>query len=85
MGEAGPVSPQYVVEHLNHLSIVGEVCRKIGMAAWVAYRVFVAQGYEAIAAHAATISTAAARRHYLEIERQRGVPGVLAAAGSSLG
>src|SRR5258708_1816441 len=35
MGGAAPVAPQYVVEHLNHLGIVAEVCREIGVAAWL--------------------------------------------------
>ncbi len=26
---------RYVVEHLNHLGIVAEVCREIGVAAWL--------------------------------------------------
>ena len=35
MGGAAPVAPQYVVEHLNHLGIVAEVCREIGVAQWL--------------------------------------------------
>jgi transposase len=29
------VAPQYVVEHLNHLGIVAEVCREIGVGEWL--------------------------------------------------
>lgn len=29
------MAPRYVVEHLNHLGIVAEVCREIGVAAWL--------------------------------------------------
>jgi transposase len=29
------VARQYVVEHLNHLGIVAEVCREIGVAEWL--------------------------------------------------
>jgi hypothetical protein len=28
------MAARYVVEHLNHLGIVAEVCREIGVAAW---------------------------------------------------
>src|ERR1051326_6951640 len=29
------MAARYVVEHLNHLGIVAEVCREIGVAAWL--------------------------------------------------
>ena len=29
------MASRYVVEHLNHLGIVAEVCREIGVAAWL--------------------------------------------------
>jgi transposase len=29
------MAPRYVVEHLNHLGIVAEVCREIGVAGWL--------------------------------------------------
>ena len=29
------MAPQHVVEHLNHLGIVAEVCREIGVAQWL--------------------------------------------------
>jgi hypothetical protein len=29
------MAPRYVVEHLNHLGIVAEVCREIGVADWL--------------------------------------------------
>ena len=29
------MAPRYVVEHLNHLGIVAEVCREIGVAEWL--------------------------------------------------
>ena len=29
------MASRYVVEHMNHLGIVAEVCREIGMAAWL--------------------------------------------------
>jgi transposase len=32
---SGGVASRYVVEHLNHLGIVAEVCREIGVAAWL--------------------------------------------------
>lgn len=32
------MAPHYAVEHLNHLGIVAEVCRKIGVAALLASR-----------------------------------------------
>src|SRR5690349_6366075 len=35
IGETGPVASQYVVEHLNYLGIVAEVCREIGVAEWL--------------------------------------------------
>jgi hypothetical protein len=53
-----------------------------GFAEWVAFRTLAAQGYEAIAARAPQREDIYGQglRHYLEIERVRGVPGVLAAA-----
>ena len=29
------MATRYVVEHLNHLGIVAEVCREIGVADWL--------------------------------------------------
>lgn len=53
-----------------------------GFAEWVAYRVLVAQGQEAIAARAPQRDDVYGHglRYFLEIERGRGIPGVLAAA-----
>jgi hypothetical protein len=53
-----------------------------GFAEWVAYRVLVSQGHEAIAARALRREDIYGKglRHYQWIERAGGVPGVLAAA-----
>jgi hypothetical protein len=32
------MAARYVVEHLNHLGIVAEVCREIGVASWLDQR-----------------------------------------------
>jgi hypothetical protein len=34
-GADGCMGSRYVVEHFNHLGIVAEVCREIGVAAWL--------------------------------------------------
>jgi hypothetical protein len=34
-GACSYMGSRYIVEHLNHLGIVAEVCREIGVAAWL--------------------------------------------------
>ena len=46
MEGASSMASAYIVEYLNHLGIIAEVCREIGAAIWLPRWIWIRQQYQ---------------------------------------